>query len=330
MYFRQVKLYFPSINMLRGLAALLVCLYHFTNYTSPDGSLLATDDPVRQIGELGINGVFIFFVISGFVIPISMYNGKYAINRLPRFLVRRWIRIEIPYIASILAFLVVFYISCRMYMWNFDFEPMRFLHHITYTVPFTDYDWYNVIYWTLAIEFQFYIIIAVLYPLFVHKNAAVRYGSLLVFGLSGILITNHSIFCHYGPIFGMGIALFLLKSGKMKDLEALLFVLLFAGVTAYTHDWVIATFAIATTALIAFVTIDNKLFNKLGDISYSLYLIHGIVGGNLLFIFSRYVDSYAGKLVLILLVTVASIASSYLFWWLIENPSKKLSKKIKV
>ncbi len=317
--------------MLRGVAALMVCWYHFTNsYYEGSGHLLPDGDILRETGKLGINGVFIFFVISGCVIPLSMLKGGYVIGRLHRFIARRWVRIEIPYIASIFAFLCFYYINCRIHMWNFEFDPMRFLHHLTYTVPFTKYEWYNVIFWTLAIEFQFYLVIALLYPLLVHRSKIVAIAALLVFGLSGLFVTHNSLFFHYGAIFGLGITLFLLKTDRIKLPEAIALLIVFSGVVAYTHDWIIAVFSISTALLIAFVTIDGKWWNKLGDISYSLYLMHGIIGGNLFFLLIRYVDGYWPRVGLLIGVTIVSVLGSWLFWKIIEDPSRKLSKRVKL
>jgi len=81
---------------------------------------------LREIGKLGADGVYIFFVITGCVIPLSMLNGNYTMKRIHRFIARRWLRVELPYVASILAFICIYYLNCRIFMWNFEFDPFRF------------------------------------------------------------------------------------------------------------------------------------------------------------------------------------------------------------
>ncbi len=54
----------PAVTMLRGLAALGVCLMHFA------GTL--ESDIIQNIARFGGYGVQVFFVISGFILPYSM------------------------------------------------------------------------------------------------------------------------------------------------------------------------------------------------------------------------------------------------------------------
>src|SRR5215510_4747208 len=82
-----------TIDALRATAALWVCLFHFTVGTG--------------IGAHGYLGVTIFFVISGFIVPYSMMRGGYTIAAWPRFMLRRLVRLEPPYLASIGLILVL-------------------------------------------------------------------------------------------------------------------------------------------------------------------------------------------------------------------------------
>ena len=84
------------IDVLRGFAALAVTWFHLTNIY--EWSWL------RHSGNYGWLGVEVFFVLSGFVIPYSIahtYRG-YTHADFPSFFVRRVVRLEPPYILSIL------------------------------------------------------------------------------------------------------------------------------------------------------------------------------------------------------------------------------------
>lgn len=316
--------------MLRGIAALMVCIYHFTNYYSGSESLLSEGDYLKEIGKFGINGVFVFFVISGFVIPLSMYKGDYAIGSFHRFIGRRWVRIEIPYIASILAYFVMYYINCRIHMWNFEIDPIRFLHHLVYTIPFSEYEWYNVIFWTLAIEFQFYLFMALLFPIINHSNKWVAFITITLFAVGSLIGESHNLLFHYGSLFSLGLLLFMFKLERISLNITIVTATIFAVIIAFVNSIEIASFAYATFIMIVFLSIDRKYLNKLGDISYSLYLIHGIIGGNILFLLYGYADTYMMKLAMILLALIASIVGSWIFWKIIEDPSRKWSKRIKI
>jgi peptidoglycan/LPS O-acetylase OafA/YrhL len=77
------------VDPLRGLAALAVAWFHFTN-----GSGFVKTEWLRASGRYGWLGVEVFFVISGFVIPYSMYCGGYRPRQhFGRFLAKRIARL---------------------------------------------------------------------------------------------------------------------------------------------------------------------------------------------------------------------------------------------
>ena len=81
-----------SLDALRGLAAFAVCLYHIVLPT-----LYASKQFLGIIAQFGDKGVQVFFILSGLVIPWSMSFRKYEYNLVKEFLLRRFIRIQVPY-----------------------------------------------------------------------------------------------------------------------------------------------------------------------------------------------------------------------------------------
>lgn len=324
------KLYFPAVNLLRGIAALMVCVYHFTFFHSFRGSLLPANSIVKEITHYGAEGVFIFFVISGFVIPLSLFKNKYTIKRFLHYFSRRFIRIEFPYIASILLVLTVGYAFSLKNGTPLLVDPMRVFYHLFYYIPFTKFDWYNTIYWTLAIEFQFYIVMGLTFYFINHKNKVLLYLFLLLFGASNIFFTDHRFVFDYATIFLQGIVLMLLLTKRINGKIGFLWIILFFLVTIYVQSLSIAIFSLFTVFYIYYVKIDKKITNRFGEISYSFYLTHGIVGGNILYLFVSSDMNWGSRIVVFLLGVIASLAFAYFFWKIVENPSRKLSKKIKV
>lgn len=325
-----MKPYYPTITLLRGIAAMLVCFYHFTNYEDANGILLDDADILKQIGQLGIQGVFIFFVISGFVIPLSLVNESFELRDFHRFIYRRFVRIEIPYLFSILIYLLIAFLFSVYNQNNYELEGERILHHLIYTVPFTGFDWYNPIYWTLAIEFQFYIGIALLFPLFIHKNPWLRRSALFLFPLLALVLPDNRLLFHYAPLFSAGIFLLLYKTKREENWISLLGLAVSVALCIYVHGPVISLSVVATLFTIQFFSVENKLGKKLGSLSYSLYLTHGAVGGSLLYFTARHVESYPIKLLLITGAIIVSLFFAYLFWRFVEEPSQRYSKKIKI
>ncbi|MBW8782649.1 MAG: acyltransferase [Verrucomicrobia bacterium] len=59
-----------SLDALRAAAAISVCLFHFSHDNFLNGGVF------QSIFQLGYLGVDAFFVISGFVIPLALYNSR--------------------------------------------------------------------------------------------------------------------------------------------------------------------------------------------------------------------------------------------------------------
>lgn len=325
-----MKMYYPTINLLRGIAAFLVCLFHFTNYSDSNGVLFSSASLIPTFGKFGVNGVYIFFVISGFVIFLSLSTAKFQLNQLHRFLFRRFIRIELPYLASILLLLFVGFLFASKNHVAYTFSITQLLYHILYVIPFSSYPWYNIIYWTLAIEFQFYIVIALLYFFLSSKNNFTQYTIMFVFVASGFIVTDNRFVFHYATIFLQGILLALIKTEKIKFNTGMPLIIINAIATAYLHSIEIAIFSFLTVLVIHYVEINNKATNRFGELSYSLYLTHGLIGGNLLYLFSRYTTSTSEGMVLLIAALITSLLFSYLFWKLVEQPASRLSKRVKV
>jgi len=325
-----MKTYFPTINLFRGIAALMVCVYHFISYADFRGQLFAAGGKMAAFGTLGINGVFIFFVISGFVIPLSLSKDHFKLPQLHRFLARRFIRIELPYLASILLILFLGFLFALKNHAAFVFSIQQLIYHIVYLIPFSTFEWYNPIYWTLAIEFQFYIVIGLLYFFLSSSNKMAVMAALLVFGALGFLVHDHRFIFNYSTIFLQGILLFMIKTGRINTKAGVALILVCVAATAYLHSIGIALFSGLTVAGIQYLQVNNRWSNRFGEISYSLYLTHGLIGGNILYLFARYIHSFSGKILLLMAAVGASLVFSYLFWRWIENPSRQLSRKVKV
>ena len=141
------------INSLRGLAALAVCFYHFVCTTTG----FINNETILEIFNFGKKGVQVFFIISGIVIPLSMLKSGYKIKLLGKYLLKRFIRIEPPYLVAVV--LGILYLYARNFIpssTTIDLTPSfrDIMLHIGYLVPFIeDATWINPVFWTLSIEF---------------------------------------------------------------------------------------------------------------------------------------------------------------------------------
>src|SRR5260370_25386335 len=119
-----------TVEALRGVAALAVTWFHMTNTYSLDW--------VRYSGFNGWLGVHMFFVISGFIIPYSLHRSKYKLPYFPRFLPRRLLRLDPPYLISIALVLILWELAAPTPGFagappNYSLGPT--LRHFLYPIP---------------------------------------------------------------------------------------------------------------------------------------------------------------------------------------------------
>lgn len=311
-----------SIQYLRGLAALGVVFCHY-------GSNLTLYPKLSTFFNFGQNGVSVFFLITGFVIVYSLIKEDYKPQLILIFLQRRLIRIEPPYLVTIILTIVLFKILTLLPSfkgYGIAFIPGQFIAHIFYTIPFTKFHYYSNVFWTLSIEVQFYILIGALY--FLSSHHIYKLVFLLLFSLTCLLPISSSVLFYYSPIFAVGISLIDFYKNRTWQNSILPLLLLILVLCKFgLADFILLAF---TSLMIISFRITIRPLKILGDISYSLYLIHPLV----LIVFIGVAKKLSfnlnqNQVEWLFIEILTAIATSFLFYILIEIPSTNLSKKIK-
>ena len=146
------KFRFHQLDGLRGLAALSVVLFHFTNGSNPYyGQTL--------VFTYGGYGVSLFFAISGFVISLTL-NSK---HRLLDFVKARFVRLY-PIFWACLIFSYV--ITSLFGPESKKVSPLAFLLNFSMAPQFLGAKPVDGASWTLQIELFFYIAIDVIFYFF--------------------------------------------------------------------------------------------------------------------------------------------------------------------
>lgn len=315
---------YPTINLLRGVATLMICIFHFTNYEDFRFQLFESEF-IKGIGQIGINGVYVFFIVSGFVIPLSLYRTNFKLSEIHLFLLKRYTRIIFPYMVSIVLILLVQYVFLIKNNIAFKLETERIFYHLLFIIPFTKYDWYNAIYWTLSIEFQFYILIAFAYVFFQRKSKYISPVVLAIFIFSACFVEDKRFLFYFSLLFGLGVLLFLLMSKQFDQRTTFFFLIILFVLIYYKHGGSVLLVSLLTVFLIYYIKIDYFLSNRIGDISYSLYLTHGLIGGNIIYFSGNIFSGSLSRLSLVFIVLILSVLFSYVFWKIIECPTKNWS-----
>ena len=360
------------LHALRGIASLLVVIAHLVvmfwhenqkvvtgfKYIEPKinhDSLFyfsIVDFYSRSHFRLGPFGVALFFLISGFVISLSLQKSN-GIG----FLVSRFFRIYPTYI---IGFTITFFtIYVYTHIRGVDF-PFGFKAYAAQILLIRDWLWLpsiDGVSWTLETEIKFYVLIWIIAISGKLNSAKTIVGIALLLGLMNVLfhsqydylLANHvRVYQLVYIITYSAISLAFMLAGVClynyhfniwtlgKSLITILLVFLafisafFNGpnadqITVYGVNYSLALLVLVSIYLIRDSLRPNKLFSFLADISYPLYIVHGINGYILLTVldhihFSPYIS---------LIITIAIVITiAYLLHRFVEIPSNRAGKKL--
>lgn len=317
--------YIPTIDALRAVAALAVCWFHFTNaqFVEQFGAYQAS-------GKYGWLGVEMFFVISGFIIPFSMSRAGYRIDSFFTFLLKRITRLDPPYLASIFIVVCGYWLSSTLQgrptyhiPWN------QVLAHLAYLNAFIGLPWLQMSYWSLAIEFQYYIFVGICFPLLALKH---RFAPVLILGLFAVMGhlagESRAFLPRYLPLFAMGILAFRHRCLKVRPYDTFLALTAALALAIWVDGWLEAVAAILSCLAILFLKVNIPWLNALGAISYSIYLIHAFVGNTVFGLALRLAPRMpALKWILPFIAVAITLAGAYTLFRLVELPSRRLAAR---
>ena len=312
------------LDYLRGIAALAVMVAHFC-LTAPDGSSW-------RLGAGGQHGVVMFFVISGFVLPYALHSGGYRLRDYGRFLIKRLLRLEPPYLAS-----VVLVVTLGVYARVLAFPGMpntvtvpQLLLHLGYLNSYFGYAAVNQVYWTLAVEFQFYLMVGLAYPLLASTRRWVAAATIAGLSLSTFFVLRSDVLPHWLPSFALGMLVFRHRLGRTGTRAAVVGGIALVALIRLTDGIAPAVVTGAAALLIAGVPVRmTRVGTFFGRISYSLYLLHNPIGLPIIIRMERALPGTAGIVVGLLAASAATIVASYAFARLIEWPAQRWASAIR-
>jgi peptidoglycan/LPS O-acetylase OafA/YrhL len=309
-----------GVDALRGLAALAVCWFHITIT-----SAILNEGIFRSTGKYGWLGVEVFFVISGFIIPYALQRSGYKLKSYPIFLLKRITRLDPPYIAVT----VLFTFSPHYSGGKFAIDPVGLLLHLGYLNVIFHYPWLNPVYWTLAIEFQYYLLVGLIFSLISNKHRVVRLLTFGLLGLTAVLIRRGEYIFLFMFLFLMGMSVFQYRQKIVGRWEFVILIFA-AAIGSYLTLGMSYTLAgLIGVSGILFLKVRNPILNFLGMISYSLYLIHPPVVKLVLGLGRRFAVNQPTRILLVMAALGFSIFAAYLLYLLVEKPAQRWSASFK-
>jgi peptidoglycan/LPS O-acetylase OafA/YrhL len=323
--------YLLGVNNLRAVAALFVCCRHFSGLL-PERERV---DFLREIVALGPMGVYFFFVISGYIVPYSLFRKNYRLPEFGRYLWRRFVRLAPAfYIATFLTlaqWVVIDKFVGQGIAYSQALSLPQLAHNFLFTVPFTGYKWVINAAWTLAVEWQFYLVLGLLFPLlFAHKRASwhllLFYGAL---GLLGLVGSFGLSFLGFSSLFAAGGATLLWQRGQLPGLVYAGSLVFFSTLTAYQVNPLAAGIGLLAVPAIVLITRPIPVLSGIGKMAYSLVLTHMLVGQAVEYLLYRLIvpTTDAGRLLVLGCCLAAALGGAALFYRLVEQPFIRLASR---
>jgi len=144
-----------------------------------------------------------------------------------------------------------------------------------------------------------------------------------------LLIPHNQWFFHYGPYFVLGFGLFRKMEHSMTDLAFYTICGLALGLIYYQNGLGAMLAGLFPCLFIRFIPNFNPpVLRFLGLISYSLYLIHVPLGGRIINLSARFVVGDWPRAGVVCFAFGMTVVLAYGFYWLIEKPAIRWSKRL--
>lgn len=315
-----------QLDVFRGIACLMVLLFHYTTrFSDIFQNQITTQFFDFKYGGLGVD---LFFIISGFVIFMSINRNvspfQFLIKRFTRLYPTFWICMSITFCVVFFSDLGQFKRSTADFIVNLTMVPDVF------GVPRVD-----GVYWSLLPELMFYLFCFFI----IYFDKIKQINEICTIWLFLILL-NHFFDCmpirvllnlRYGQLFVMGIYFYKIMFGKEKWLNHLFILLCFITSLLVNIDPVKNLFLIGFIVSFYLLVykklgwLKSKALSKLGEISFALYLVHQLIGFVIInFLINMKINE---PILLIFIPMSVTVLISILVTYYLEPPFQKYIKR---
>ena len=325
---------FRELDALRGIAALWVVLYHYL--TRYDQIFHGTEPSLLDhfVFPNGLYAVYLFFMISGFVIFMTLRHCNGAAD----FITSRFSRLYPAYWAALAATTAIYFLAPLPYQ---DFSLGQILINTTMLQQYFLVEHVDGVYWSLTHELGFYAIMLALFLAGMIRRIETACWAWLALAVTGTVATRYGVPMlyrvgmaldfSYAQYFIAGIVFYLARhEGYTRNRVLLLAACLGAAISADPYYDAIGVaflffivFHLCITGRLRKLAA-SRVLHWLGAISYPLYLTHQMIG-------YRFIASLLEHNVPAPVVIVAAIAGALAFATLlsrtIERPAMRLIRQ---
>ncbi|MEZ5560433.1 MAG: acyltransferase [Pseudomonadales bacterium] len=316
-----------EVDVLRGLAALTVTLGHYI----PFWDRYIGEIPVIVPNAAGNYSVRLFYAISGLVIFLTLekcHNVRdFAALRFSRLYPTYWITLVAATLVGVLGFGDPFWLT-------------GFVANLSMFQVFVGVSNFDNVYWSLAVELAFYLNVAWLFAVGLHRYPLHCVAGWLCLSAAWVMLADgvrapdrdwFAIFtaADYAPYFAIGILFYRAHGRRWNAWEgaivalALMVEFLIAGWEGLAVGaGVLALMYLAVSGHLSFMV--GRVTLWLGSISYALYLIHRNIGYHVL---QWLGDHHMDPVSAIVLTTAGALLLATLVTQCVERPASRFLRQ---
>lgn len=322
-----------GIDYIRGISALMVILYHYTTRYNELYGHLSYD---KLYFDWGYMGVGIFLILTAFLTGIKLQN----INDPKQFIFKRVIRLyPIYWICMLITWLVT-----GLFLKDRHCSTFEFIVNLTMLNGFLGIDYVDGAYWTLGVEWIFYIFIFFIIILKKQKNLsifclaweAVNIVFKLyceIFNVNNVItIFLTKLLCNsYSHMFVIGLMIAQLRTNQNKKntILSLIIITLSILMTVWINGLEYAAFLLLITLILIVILFTRDVpeygflawLRYISVISYPLYLLHQNIG----YVIIKFIENLgitSEWIIITPIIIVICLAST------ISKLEKKINEKI--
>ena len=328
----MAKRRYQQLDALRIAAALLVVLYHYCALGPSNGAIADHYPAIEPLAKYGYLGVSLFFVISGFVITLSVEGRTTS-----AFLLARARRLYPAFWTACLTTAAF----ALLLGYRSGVTPTSLAANLTLFAPYLGQESVDGVYWSLYVEVRFYLLIAVIAFAGMMDRIVTLMAIWLALSAANLIVPiphgSGGLLLAYAPLFASGVACARFARKGFSAQDAVVFVSavllsIFYGVRdaaslsqANTFDLapsvvamflILAHLSVLASAVVRTSTAAIPALSFLGYLSYPLYLLHNEIGKHL-FPLARTALSKEAALLATIAAVIALASAVHL---LVERP----------
>lgn len=179
--------YLPALTGLRGVAACWVFAFHLWQFSGSTTLRVGTTQqalPLTPLASFGFMGVDLFFVLSGFLLSIPFHranNGASPYPNLWRYWLRRCRRVLPAYYVQLVVLIGVALLTSKLALLAW---PNLTAHALLAQNLLPGSVLLNPVYWSMPIEWDFYLILPLMLWVFGRMRAWLAWGLMLALAVT--------------------------------------------------------------------------------------------------------------------------------------------------